>query len=607
MFIIFIAFNHFFKTKRHLSQMSDSIYISTKAKDQHTFDAIVVGSGISGGWAAKELTEKGLKVLIIERGGKHEHIKDYKTASLNPWELEHRGMTTQKQREDFPVIHRGWAASEVVMDAWTNELDSPYTEIKPFTWWRSYRMGGRSVLWGRQSYRWSEMDFDANARDGIAVDWPIRYKDIAPWYDKVEKFIGVSGSKEGLPQLPDGAFQPAMDLNIVEKDAAGKINKHFKGSRHLFIGRVANLTSNLPDRNKCQYRNRCLEGCPYGGYFSTQSSTLPAAMATGNLSIITDAIATRILYDKDTKKATGVEIKDTADNNTYTFNSKIVFVCASSLNSTWLLMNSATDIWTDGLGSSSGELGHNVMDHHYNLGASGKIEGFDDFYTYGRRPNGFYIPRFVNLNGDKRDYIRGFGYQGAASREGWQRDVTELNIGRDLKETLSTPGSWSIGGGGFGEILPYHDNRIMLDKRYYDAAGNVVTDPSKGKQKTDKWGLPILAMDAELRENEMKMRKDIVEEMKIMLEVAGAKDIKTWDSGHNIGHGIHEMGTARMGREPKTSVLNGYNQVWDATNVFVTDGACMTSSACQNPSLTYMALTARAVAYAVSELNKRNI
>ncbi|MBK9737600.1 MAG: GMC family oxidoreductase [Saprospiraceae bacterium] len=586
--------------------MSD-FYINIKADKSVTYDAIVVGSGISGGWAAKELTEKGLNVLMIERGTKHEHIKDYKTASLDPWEFEHRGRTTNKEKEDFPVIHRGWAASESVMDAWADEKDSPYTEIKPFTWWRSYRLGGRSLLWGRQSYRWSEMDFEANAKDGVGIDWPIRYNDIAPWYDHVEKFIGVSGSKQGLAQLPDGQFQPAMDLNIVEKEVAKKFKSHYNGSRHLFIGRVANLTSDVLNRSKCQYRNRCWEGCPYGGYFSTQSSTLPAAMATGKLHIITDAIATQILYNKDTKKATGVKILDIEDNKTYTFKGKIIFVCASALNSTWLLMNSATEIWPDGLGSSSGELGHNVMDHHYNLGANGKVEGFEDFYTYGRRPNGFYIPRFVNISGDKRDYLRGFGYQGSANREGWQRDVAELNIGANLKETLSEPGSWSIGAGGFGEILPYHENRIMLDKRYYDTQGNVVEDASKGRQKTDKWGLPILATDAELRENELKMRKDIVAEMKQMLEIAGVKDVKTWDNGHNIGHGIHEMGTARMGRDPKTSVLNGHNQVWDALNVFVTDGACMTSSACQNPSLTYMALTARAAAYAVNELNKQNI
>lgn len=561
------------------------INLNNKAEKQNTYDAIVIGSGISGGWAAKELTQKGLKVLLLERGGAYEHIKDYKTASLDPWELDYRGATTVQQRQEYPVIHRGWAASEVVMDAWANEKDCPYTEIKPFTWWRSYRMGGRSILWGRQSYRLSDLDFEANLKDGYGTDWPIRYKDIAPWYDYVERFAGISGSKEGLPHLPDGEFLPPMDLNCVEKDAAAKIKERFKGQRHLIIGRVANLTAPIEGRTNCQFRNRCWEGCPFGGYFSTQSSTLPAALATGNLTVRPDSIVTQILYDKDSGKAKGVEVLDANSMQTYTFSSKIVFLCASALNSTWILFNSATDIWPGGLGSSSGQLGHNVMDHHYNLGASGRIEGYEDKYVYGRRPNGFYIPRFVNLNGDKRDYLRGFGYQGGAGREGWSREIAELNIGAGFKEAITEPGSWTIGATGFGEILPYHENKISLDQ-----------------QRKDKWGLPILAMDAELKENELNMRRDIVLELKAMLEAAGAKDIKTWDNGHAIGHGIHEMGTARMGRDPKSSVLNGFNQVWDAPNVFVTDGACMTSSACQNPSLTYMAITARAVNFAVETL-----
>jgi choline dehydrogenase-like flavoprotein len=584
----------------------DSIYLNINAQKQNTFDAIVIGSGISGGWAAKELTEKGLKVLVLERGQRHEHIKDYKTAANHPWDWEHRGKTTVVEREEKPVIHRGWAASESVIDAWVNEKDAPYSEVKPFTWWRSYRMGGRSLLWGRQSYRWSEMDFEANARDGHGVDWPLRYKDLAPWYDYVEKHVGISGSKEGLKQLPDGQFLPPMDLTCVEKDLAGIWKKSYK-DRKLIIGRVANLTAPIKGRSNCQFRNRCWEGCPYGGYFSSQSSTLPAALATGNLSIRVDSIVTKLIYDKDKKRVTGVEVLDAIDNQTYTYHSKIVFVCASALNSSWVLMNSATDIWPDGLGSSSGELGHNVMDHHYNLGVSGIYEGFDDKYTFGRRPNGFYIPRFVNMNGDKRNYLRGFGYQGGSSRESWYKELAEMNIGTELREAITTLGPWNIGATGFGEILPNHDNKIMLDRRYYDKDGNVVTDPKLGKQKTDKWGLPILAMDAELKANELEMRKDIVAEIKAMFETAGIKNVETWDSGHNMGHGIHEMGTARMGKDPKTSVLNGQNQVWDAPNVFVTDGACMTSSACQNPSLTYMALTARAADFAVSELKKQNL
>ena len=556
------------------------------------YDAIVVGSGISGGWAAKELTQKGLKVLMLERGRDYEHVKDYKTAGKEPWEFEHKGKTTEQQRKDYPVIHRGWAANEAVMDCWANEKDSPYTEAKPFTWWRSYQMGGRSTLWGRQSYRLSDLDFEANAKDGHGVDWPIRYKEIAPWYDYVEKFAGISGSKEGIPHLPDGQFLPPMDLNFVEKDVAARIKATYKGNRHLIIGRVANLTEAIEGRTKCQFRNRCWEGCPYGGYFSTQSSTLPAATATGNLTVRPFSIVTKILYDKNTKKATGVQVLDAETNMTYEYFSKIVFLNASALNSAWVLMNSATDIWPEGLGSSSGELGHNIMDHHYNLGASGTVEGFEDKYVYGRRANGFYIPRFTNIGSDttKRNFLRGYGFQGGASRTGWSREIAELNIGSSFKEALTEPGEWTIGATGFGEILPYHDNKISLDKLV-----------------KDKWNLPVLSMDAVLRENELNMRKDILIEIKAMLENAGVKNVTTSDSGHAIGHGIHEMGSARMGKDAATSVLNAYNQLWDCKNVFVTDGACMTSSACQNPSLTYMALTARAAGFAVDELKKRNL
>ena len=566
----------------------DSLQINTKTPQQNSYDAIVIGSGISGGWAAKELTEKGLKVLMLEMGRNFEHVKDYKSARLDPWDMPHRGMATAEERRTHPVIARGWALCGPVLDYWVNEEDSPYTEVKPFTWWRSYQLGGRSILWGRQSYRWSDFDFEANAKDGIAIDWPIRYKDLAPWYDYVEGFAGISGSKEGLPQLPDGNFLPPMDLNCVEKDVAARIKERYR--RSMIIGRTANLTAAIPGRTKCQFRNRCWEGCPFGGYFSTQSSTLPAALKTGNLTVRPYSIVTKILYDKNTKKATGVEVLDAENNQTYDYKAKIVFVNASALNSAWVLMNSATDVWPDGLGSSSGELGHNVMDHHYNCGASAKVEGYEDKYYYGKRANGFYIVRFANLFDDKRNYLRGFGYQGGASREGWGREIAEMNIGGDYKDALCEPGQWSIGMTGFGEILPYHENKISLDKN-----------------RKDKWGLPVLAMDAELKENENAMRKDMVAEAKAMLESAGLKNVNTWDQGHAIGHGIHEMGTARMGRDPKTSVLNEWNQVWDAKNVFVTDGACMASSACQNPSLTYMALTARAAGHAMSELKKGNI
>lgn len=556
----------------------------------NTFDAIVIGSGISGGWAAKELAEKGLKVIILERGRNIEHIKDYVNAGKDIWEFPHRNRRTQEMIKDYPVLKRDYPLNEETLGMWANEKESPYVEEKRFDWFRGYHVGGRSLLWGRQSYRWNRWDFEANAREGIAVDWPIRYDELAPWYSYVEKFAGIQGSREGLEVLPDGEFMPAIDMNIVEKDVAAKIKSHYKGKRHMFIGRSANITQPHHDRTNCQYRDRCWRGCPFGAYFSTQSSTLPAAMKTGNVTLRPFSIVTKILYDKDSKKATGVEIIDAVDEKTYEFKSKIVFVCASAFNSTWVLMNSATDIWPDGLGSSSGELGHNVMDHHFRCGAGGKVEGFEDKYEYGRRPTGVYVPRFRNIYDDKRDYLRGFGYQGGAGRQGWGRNVAELTIGGDFKDALCEPGDWTIGLTAFAEMLPYHDNTISLDKTV-----------------KDKWGLPVLKMNVEIRENELKMRKDMMEDAKEMLDAAGVKEVNTYDAGYTPGMGIHEMGTARMGRDPKTSVLNGHNQVWDAKNVFVTDGACMTSASCVNPSLTYMALTARAADFAVSELKKGNL
>ncbi len=558
---------------------------------ENTYDAIVIGSGISGGWAAKELTEKGLKTIMLERGENIEHIKDYVNANKHPWEFPHRGGRTQQMIKEYPVLSRDYPLNETNLNYWTVEKDSPYTEVKPFDWFRGYHVGGRSLMWGRQSYRLSPMDFEANLKDGIAVDWPIRYEDLAPWYSHVEKFAGISGNRDGLAQLPDGEFQKAMDMNVVEKQVAARIKAHYKEHRDMIMGRVANITEPLPGRTNCQYRNKCWLGCPFGAYFSTQSSTLPAAVATGNLTLRPFSIVTRILYDKDTKKARGVEIIDAETNQTYEYLAKVVFVCASALNSTWVLMNSATDVWEGGLGSTSGELGHNLIDHHFRAGASGYAEGFDDKYTYGRRANGIYIPRFQNIPGDrKRDYLRGFGYQGGASREGWSREVAELSIGGEFKDTLCEPGQWRMGITGFGETLPYHENKITLDK-----------------SKKDKWGLPVLSFDCEIKDNEIKMRKDMMEDGKEMLEIAGLKNVTTYDAGYTMGMGIHEMGTARMGRDPKTSVLNGNNQVWDATNVYVTDGAAMTSAGCQNPSLTYMAMTARAVDHAVKELKKGNI
>ena len=558
--------------------------------DDNFYDAIVIGSGISGGWAAKELTEKGLNVLLLERGRDIEHIKGYVNAMKDTWEFPHRGGRTQQMIADYPVLKRDYPLNETVLDLWAKDSESPYTEVKRFDWFRGYHVGGRSLMWGRQSYRFNRWDFEANAKEGVAVDWPIRYEDLAPWYSYVEKFAGIQGSKEGLEVLPDGHFMPAMALNCAEKHVKKRLEEVYQGQRHLIIGRSANITEPLQDRVNCQYRNRCWRGCPFGGYFSTQSSTLPAAMATKRLTLRPFSIVTQILYDKNTKRARGVEVLDAETNQTYEFTSKIVFVCASSFNSTWVLMNSATDVWEGGLGSSSGELGHNVMDHHFKLGAGGTVEGFSDKYDFGRRPTGIYVPRFRNVYEDKRDYLRGFGYQGGAGR-GRGVEIAEFTIGKELKEAMSVPAdNWGFNMTAFGEMLPDHSNKISLDH-----------------SKKDKWGLPVLAMDVELKENEKRMRIDMVNDAKEMLTAAGLKNVYTYDSGYAVGAGIHEMGTARMGRDPRSSVLNGNNQVWDAPNVFVTDGACMTSSSCVNPSLTYMALTARAAAFAVNELKRGNL
>lgn len=554
------------------------------------YDAIVIGSGISGGWAAKELTQKGLKVLLLERGKNVEHIKDYKNATKGSWEFPHHGTTTSAMNKEYHQRIRGFGPNELNLDWWANDTDAPYTEVKQFNWFRGYIVGGRSLLWGKQTYRWSDIDYEANAKEGIAIDWPVRYHEIAPWYDYVEKFIGVSGSRENLPQLPDGQFLPPMDMNVVEKDVAARIKEYYKDQRRMIIGRCAHLTESKPGRNKCQYRNKCSLGCPYGAYFSTQSSTLPAAIATGNLTLRPLSIVSKILYDKDRKRATGVEVVDAETNKTIEYKAKIIFLNASTLNSAWVLMNSATEIWPGGLGSSSGELGHNLMDHHLGSGASGRVEGYEDKYVYGRRPNGIYIPRYRNLDSEKRDYLRGYGYQGGANRGRGKQSAEEIAVGVALKNAMSEPGSWSMQLGGFGEVLPYHDNKITLDKT-----------------RKDKWGLNILAVDAELKENEKKMRKEIIEDAKEMLEKSGVTNVTGMDNNAVMGHGIHEMGTARMGKDQKTSVLNKWNQVWDAPNVFVTDGSFMASSGCVNPSLTYMAFTARAVDHAVNELKKQNL
>jgi choline dehydrogenase-like flavoprotein len=554
------------------------------------YDAIVVGSGISGGWAAKELSEKGLRVLLLERGKNVEHIKDYVNARKGPWEYPHRGGRTKAMEEAYPVLRRDYPLNEKNLDWWASDKDSPYTEVKRFDWYRGYQVGGRSLMWGRQSYRHGDLDFTANAREGIAVDWPIRYADIAPWYDHVERHAGISGTRDGLPQLPDGQFMPPIPLNCVEEAVAERVRGHFGGRRRIIHARTANITRPLEGRAACQFRDACWLGCPFGAYFSTQSSTLPAAMKTGRLTLKPWSIVTEVLYDRDRKRATGVRVLDATTDQTTDYRARVIFLCASALNSTWILLRSATDVWPGGLGSSSGELGHNLMDHHFRCGAEGRVEGFEDRDEYGRRPTGFYIPRYRNVAGDRREYLRGFGYQGGAGRQGWGRAVAELGVGGDFKDRMALPGEWRIGATAFGEMLPNHDNKIGIDET-----------------RKDKWGLPVLKIDCATGENERLMRRDMISDMAEILEAAGVKDVNTYDAEYFPGMGIHEMGTARMGRDPKTSVLNGWNQVWDAPNVFVTDGACMTSASCVNPSLTYMALTARAADHAVRELSRRNL
>ncbi len=563
--------------------------LNIKAKPENTYDAIVVGSGISGGWAAKELTEKGLKTLMLERGRQVKHIEDYPTATKSHYEMPYRNQIPEEELKDYYVQNRtGYAMRQTHKHWWVKDTDHPYTEIQRFDWMRGYHVGGRSLMWGRQSYRLSKMDFEANEKDGIAIPWPITYDEIAPWYSYVERFAGINGKKEGLAQLPDGDFLPAMEMNCVEKEVKKRIEQKFEG-RMMTIGRSANLTRAHNGRASCQYRNMCIQGCPFGAYFSTQSSTLPAAMATGNLTLRPDSIVTEVLFDPETQRATGVRILDTETMEYKEYYAKIVFLCASAIASAYILMNS-TEHFSDGMGNASGELGRNIMDHHLNIGAYGTFEGFENMYYYGRRPNGIYIPRFRNLHGNDMDFICGYGYQGSASRTGWKKSIAELSIGAKIKEEVNEPGPWSFGIGGFGEWLPYHENKMTLTT-----------------QKLDMYGMPTVVFDAGPGENEMKMREDMKNSAAEMLEAAGLKNVQTFDDGIALGKGIHEMGTARMGADPNKSVVNRWNQIHEVKNVFVTDGAFMTSSAAQNPSLTYMAFTARAADHAVSELKKGNL
>ncbi|MFH4968642.1 GMC family oxidoreductase [Gaetbulibacter sp. M240] len=564
---------------------------------KNDYDAIVVGTGISGGWAAKELCENGLKTLVLERGRMVKHIQDYPTANMDPWDFPNGGEATRETRERMAKQHRtGYVTKEYRKHFFVDDLKHPYNEKRRFDWIRGYHVGGRSLTWGRQSYRLSDIDFEANKKEGIAVDWPVRYKDIAPWYDKVEEFIGVCGENLGLEILPDQKLLKPMNLNCVEEHLKSKITEKFDDGRVLTIGRTAHITEGTKPgmgRSTCQYRDRCMRGCPFGAYFSSNSSTLPTAEATGNMTLRPNSIVHEVIYDDTTKKATGVKVIDSETKEIHIYNAKVIFLCASAIASAAILLQSKSERFPNGLGNDSDQLGRNIMDHHFKVGARAIAEGFEDKINKGRRANGVYIPRFRNLGGntDVKEFKRGYGYQGSASRGSASDAVAELKYGPQLKEAILKPGQWQVSLTAFGEVLPDRNNRMYLDY-----------------EKLDEWGLPTVTFDAGLGENELAMRKDMKEQAVKMLEAAGFKNVQGYDDEDSrvLGLGIHEMGTARMGHDPKTSVLNKYNQIHACPNVYVTDGSFMTSSACHNPSLGYMAFTARAANHAAEELKKNN-
>ncbi|HPZ86482.1 MAG TPA: GMC family oxidoreductase [Flavihumibacter sp.] len=562
----------------------DSLYLNTKAIPNNTFDAIVVGSGISGGWAAKELCEKGLKVLLLERGAPVTH-PNYPTATKHPWEFEHRGTLSIKDKQERYVAARHYSLGEDNKHFYINDIENPYQEIKRFDWIRGDVLGGRSLLWARACYRWSDQNFEANLRDGHGIDWPIRYKDLAPWYDYVESFIGVSGNRDGIASLPDGQFQPAFEMNAVEKHFQKQVHNAYN-TRQVIMGRTANLTQAVKGRANCQARNLCHRGCPFGAYFSTNASTLPAAQATGNLTIRPYSLVHQVLYDEKKQRASGVEVIDTQTKKTENFFARLLFLNAATVATTAILLNSVSSRFPNGLGNGSDQVGRNLMDHHKGLSISADVDGWLDSYYYGRRPTSVYIPRFRNVTEPVKDFLRGYHFGASASRTSASGD----GIGEELKNRRQEPGPWVIGMWAFGECLPYADNRITLNH-----------------DQKDPWGRPMIAVDCEFKENEKAMHEDMKRTGAEILEKAGFKNIRVAGKMSFPGNANHEMGTARMGKDPKTSVLNAFNQMHEVPNVVITDGSCMTSSHCVNPSLTYMALTARAAAHAVEELKKGNI
>jgi choline dehydrogenase-like flavoprotein len=566
--------------------------LNTEAVKKRTYDAIVIGSGMSGGWAAKELCEKGLKTLVLERGPKLDHVTDYHTATKAPWDFAHRNQPTLEDVEkDYPIASKCYAFNEGTRHLWAKDSEHPYTQVKPFDWIKGYHVGGKSILWARQTYRWSKFDFESNLKDGHGCDWPIRYEDIAPWYSYVERFAGISGNLDGLEQIPDGEFLPPIEMTPVEWHLRREIERNFPG-RTLVHGRSANLTKSINGRTPCQFRHLCHRGCPFGAYFSSNGVTLPAAQKTGKMTLKPDSIVHSVIYDEQKGRATGVRVIDANTKEMTEYFSKIVFINAGTLPSTMIMMNSVSKRFPNGLGNDSGVLGHYLMDHNYRAHVSGTYEGAQDRYHKGRRPVGFYVPRFRNFGADKQTtFVRGYAFGGSGERgAAYQGGAWQDGFGADFKKSMTRPGDWHMGLFGMGECLPHFDNKVSLNR-----------------DKLDKWGLPTLDIDCQWRENEEAMVKDMFATGAEMLEKAGFKNVRTYDTHEPPGKGIHEMGTARMGRDPKTSMLNGNNQMHAIPNVFVTDGACMTSGAAQNPSITYMALTARAVDFAVKMLKTKRL